>query len=377
MDFSLNEDQEMFRGVVRKYLSDVGETKVAREFIKGDVEGSQSVYSGLADLGCTAINVPEKYGGLGLETFDLVPVLEEIGTFLIPGVYLETMALAVPLLVKFGSDAQKEKYLTEIAAGSRTVTLAWLEPKKDYNPNDVTCSAWIEEDHLIINGVKALVPDGDQADTVLLLVRTADGKDGQGLSLVLVDKEHNPEINLQKCIDETRHLTELTFNHTRIPKEQLLGELNEGWSILQEGLLYVNAGLSSLMVGGMDSVVEMASEYAKIRKQFGQPIGRFQAIKHRIADMKMDLEAARSLSYYANWALENNDEDREEAIYSARSFATEAYIRSATNNIQIHGGIGFTEEIDCHLYLKRARFYENYLGSAQRNNEQVALALGW
>lgn len=377
MDFSLNEDQEMFRGIVRKYVKDIGETKVARDFIKGDLEAYHSAHSGLAELGCMSINISEKYGGLGLEALDLVPVLEETGKYILPGVYLETMAFAVPLLEKYGSEIQKEKYLTEIAAGSRSVTLAWLEPKKDYHPNEIACSARPDGNYFIVDGVKALVPDGNQADTILLLLRTAEGIDGNGLSLVIMDQTDDIEIKVQKSIDETRHLAELTFNNVKIRKEQILGPIDQGWTIIQEGLLYSNAALSSMMVGGMERVVEMATEYAKIREQFGQPIGRFQAIKHRIADMKMDLEAARSLSHYANWALENDIEERESAVYSARSFATEAYIRAASDNIQIHGGIGFTEEMDCHLYLKRARFYENYLGSAQHNNEQVALALGW
>jgi len=377
MDFSLNQDQEMFRGFVRKYMNDVGQTQVARDFINGDMDAFHSAYAGLTELGCMSINISEKYGGLGLEALDLVPVLEETGKFILPGAYLETMALAVPLLEKYGSETQKEKYLTEIAAGSRSITFAWLEPGKDYNPNEVECFAHINGDDLVVNGVKSLVPDGDQADTILLLLRTSDGQDGHGLSLVIMDRTNETDIKIQKCIDETRHLTEICFNNVKISKEQLLGPIDQGWPILQEGLLYLNAALSSMMVGGIERIVEMATEYANIREQFGQPIGRFQAIKHRIADMKMDLEAARSLSQYANWTLENDYEGREGAIYSARSFATEAYIRTATNNIQIHGGIGFTEEIDCHLYLKRARFFENYLGSAQNNNEQVALALGW
>jgi alkylation response protein AidB-like acyl-CoA dehydrogenase len=181
----------------------------------------------------------------------------------------------------------------------------------------------------------------------------------------------------QKNIDETRQLAEITLENVKIRQEQLIGPLHKGWDVLQEGLLAVNAALASVMVGGMEAVVEMAAEYAKIREQFGQPIGRFQAIKHKIVDMKMDLETARSLAYYANWALESQAEDRVQAISSARLFAGEAFNRVAAHNIQIHGGIGFTEEIDCHLYVKRARFYENYLGSTQDYYEKAATALGW
>lgn len=377
MDFALSEEQEMFRGYLRKYLDDAGQTKIAREFIKGDIEGVKSTLTGLAELGCMGINISENYGGLGLDTLDLVPVFEEIGRALLPGVYLETMALVVPLLERYGTEKQKEKYLPEIAAGSRSVTLAWIEPNGGYTPNEVECFARTEGNSFVIDGGKALVPEGDLADTYLLLVRTSDGNDGAGLSLVLVDRTADIDIRLQKCVDETKHLTELNFNQVEVSKQQLLGQMNQGWSILQEGLLYLNAALSSMMVGGMEKVVEMSTEYAKIREQFGQPIGRFQAIKHKIVDMKLELETARSLSYYANWALDSEEKDREATIYSARAFTTNAYIDVASHNIQIHGGIGFSEEIDCHLYLKRARYFENYLGSTNYYNEQIALTLEW
>ncbi|ASN06155.1 acyl-CoA dehydrogenase family protein [Virgibacillus necropolis] len=377
MDFALSEEQEMFRGYLRKYLDDAGQTKVAREFIKGEMHALKNSLAGLAELGCTGINISERYGGLGLGALDLVPVFEEIGRALLPGVYLETMALVVPLLEKYGSEEQKEKYLSEIASGSKNVTLAWAEPRKSYNPDEIACFAREEEGALVIDGMKSLVPDGELADTYLLLVRTSEGTGGDGLSLVLIDGTDDIEMRTQKCVDETKHLAEMTFREVKVSKRQLLGSINHGWSILQEGLLYLNAALSSIMVGGMEKIVEMSTEYAKIREQFGQPIGRFQAIKHRIVDMKLELETARSLSYYANWSLESEEKDRKAAIFSARAFTTEAYIRVASHNIQIHGGIGFTEEMDCQLYLKRARYFENYLGSTSHYNEQIALAMGW
>lgn len=377
MDFSLSEEQEMFRGYVRKYLDGAGQTKIARDYSDNNTEPLHETIKGLSGLGCTSINISEKYGGLGLGTLDLVPVLEETGRALLPGVYLETMALAVPLIERYGTEDQKLKYLLDIAEGIKTVTLAWLESEKDYQPEEVECLAHIEGDSLIINGVKSLVPDGDIADVFLVLVRTNEGKHGEGLSLILIDKSDDFQITIQKSIDETRHLATITFQEFNVSKQQVLGEINHGWAVLQEGLLYLNAALSSIMVGGMEKLVEICTEYAKIREQFGQPIGRFQAIKHKIVDMKLDLELARSLSYYANWVVERGEEDREAAIYSARTFATEAYIRSASHSIQIHGGIGFTMELDCHLYLKRARFYENYVGTLNQYHEKTAMALNW
>ena len=377
MDFSLNQEQEMFRNYVRKYLDDVGQTKVAREFTEGNTSSFQELYAGLAELGCASVNVPDAYGGMGLGQLDLVPILEETGRALLPGLFLETNALVVPLLEKFGTEQQKAKYLPAIASGEHLFTIAWLEPGGNYKPSTVQLQGTIEGDVLTLNGVKALVPDVELANSLLVLVRTAQGQGAEGISLVIVDCDETLQVQPQKNMDETRLLAEVTFQHVQVSNEQIVGTVHQGWDALQEGLLSFNAALCSTIVGSMEKIVETAVEYANIREQFNQPIGRFQAIKHRLVDMKMDLETARSLAYYANWAIESDATDKVEAVSSARLFATEAFIKVASQSIQIHGGIGFTEEIDCHLYVKRARFYENYLGSTQQYYEQAAVALGW
>ncbi|MFJ7638198.1 acyl-CoA dehydrogenase family protein [Peribacillus sp. NPDC097224] len=378
MDFSLNQEQEMFRGYVRKYLDDAGQTKAARDFIKGDTESLLALQRGMAELGCTSINISEEYEGMGLGPLDLIPVLEESGRSLVPGLYLETSALAVPLLEKFGTEEQKENYLPNIANGTQSFSLAWLERGGSYGPSGINLSGKVENDQVILNGVKSLVPDAELADHFIVTVRTDIGKGTEGISLVIVNRtDPNLTIQNQKNMDETRSLGKLTFSNVKIPRNQILGTLHKGWDVLQEGLLSFNASLSAVIVGAMEKVVEMATEYAKIREQFGHPIGRFQAIKHRIVDMKTDLEMARSLAYYANWALESHASDRVQAIACARIFATDAFTRISADNIQIHGGIGFTEEMDCQLFVKRARFYENYLGRTDQFYKQAATALGW
>ncbi|MGE7120664.1 acyl-CoA dehydrogenase family protein [Peribacillus sp. NPDC046944] len=378
MDFSLSQEQEMFRGYVRKYLDDAGQTKAARDFIKGDTESLLALQRGMAELGCTSINISEEYEGMGLGPLDLIPVLEESGRSLVPGLYLETSALAVPLLEKFGTEEQKENYLPNIANGTQSFSLAWLERGGSYGPSGINLSGKVENDQVILNGVKSLVPDAELADHFIVTVRTDIGKGTEGISLVIVNRtDPNLTIQNQKNMDETRSLGKLTFSNVKIPRNQILGTLHKGWDVLQEGLLSFNASLSAVIVGAMEKVVEMATEYAKIREQFGQPIGRFQAIKHRIVDMKTDLETARSLAYYANWALESHASDRVQAIACARIFATDAFTRISADNIQIHGGIGFTEEMDCQLFVKRARFYENYLGRTDQFYKQAATALGW
>lgn len=374
MDFALNEDQEMFRSFLRKYLDKVGQTNVAREFIKGNTAKLTEVMNNIAELGATAINIPEEQNGLGLGSVDLVPVLEEMGRVVLPGLYLETMSFAVPLLQKFGTEEQRARYLPEIATGSKSVSLAWVEPGKNYSLEQMECTVSEEGEMLVINGVKELVTDDNQADAYIVVARNSHDE----LSLLFVDRDEGLPIRQQACVDESKHLSVITFDQWAVPKNQLLGPGSQGETMLEEGLLHLNAGISSFLVGGMEKVVEMAADYANVREQFGQPIGRFQAIKHPIVDMKMDMEMARSLSYYASWTLDAADaDDQKAAVYSAREFSTDAFIRIASQNIQIHGGIGFTEEMDCHLFLKRARFYEHYLGSVRDYQEQIASALGW
>lgn len=378
MDFSLSEEQEMFRGSVRKYLDGAGQTKIAREMAKNNTNLLTKTWKGLAQLGCMGITVKEEYGGAELTTVDQVPVLEELGRALLPGLYLETVAFAAPMIEKFGTTEQKEKYLPGIADGSRTISLAWLEPGKSFNLNDIQMTAKFDGDSMILNGSKTLVPEGNLADTYLVLVRSESETGGKGISFVLVDRNDvGVDYRVLQAMDETRHLTEVNFRNVIVSNSQVLGELHRGEDAIEEGLLYLNAALASIMVGGMDKIVEMCAEYAKIRVQFGQPIGRFQAIKHRIADMKLDLETARSLSYYAVWALDEKAEDAAVAVNSARAFITEAYLRLAGHGIQIHGGIGVTEEIDCHLYLKRAQYYQTYLGNSRLYREKAATALNW
>ena len=221
------------------------------------------------------------------------------------------------------------------------------------------------------------MPEAELADAFLVAVRTDKEDTEDGLSLVLIDKTDALAIDRQLSFDEAKHVAKVDFTNLIVTPDQIIGEVGKGWEQLQEGLLYFNAALSSYIVGAMEHIVNMATEYAKIREQFGQAIGRFQAVKHSIVNMKVNLEIARSLSHYANWVVDTDEFDREAAVYSARTYATEKFIEVSAHNIQIHGGIGFTEEMDCHLFVKRARYYNQYLGSTPFYQEKVIASLGW
>lgn len=367
MDFSLSEEQEMFRNYVKKSLADLEGTQIARRYAAGDRIAIQQSRDSLVELGCTGLNIEEAYDGMGLGALDLVPIYEEAGAVLLPGLWLETQSFVVPLLQKFGSQHQKETYLPRIASGEMTVSIAWLEPESSYRPAGVQLSA----QHGQLNGTKIMVPDAELADYLVVIARVQEGRDEAGVRAIIIPTA-DVTIQPQTSMDETRHVATVFFQNVAYTEEQIIGD----WHAIQESLLSFNAALAAMIVGSLDRIVHTVTEYANIREQFGQPIGRFQAIKHRIVDMKMDLETARSLAHYANWAYETNAEDRVQAVAAARIFATEAFNRVAGHSVQIHGGIGFTEELDCHLYVKRARFYEHYLGSTADYYAQASKALG-
>ncbi|MFO7263258.1 MAG: acyl-CoA dehydrogenase family protein [Bacillota bacterium] len=379
MDFALNEEQEMFQQTLRQYLTDKGGTALARQYMEGKKEVLSQLWSGLAELGFLGIPIPEEYGGLGQGAVSLVPIYEELGRVVAPGPYAETLSLAVPLLLAYGTEEQKNRYLPDIAAGKRMVTFALLEPPAgQFAPEDIQMPATKDGDAYRLNGRKTVVPYGDVAQTYLVLARTAPGSGEQGLTMFLVDRELGAlSVRVLQNMDLTRDLAEIGFEDVVVPQENRLGPEHVGWSLLQTALKHYNAALCAMMVGGMAQVVDMSVNYANTRHQFGQPIGRFQAIKHRIVDMKLDLESARSLTYYGAWALDNDAQDQEAAIYSARAFINEAYIRSAAANVQNHGGMGFTWEFDCHLFVKRARALENVLGTPAEYREKAAVAMGW
>ncbi|WP_077210956.1 acyl-CoA dehydrogenase family protein [Bacillus dakarensis] len=378
MDFALNEEQTLFQNQTRQFLESKGDLTIPRSYMEGKEEVLEELWKGLGDLGYMGITISEEYGGLGLGDLTLVPILEEMGRVVVPGPYPETVAFAVPLLQAYGTEAQKQKYLPSIAEGKRKVTLAVLEASGELAPSEVQLQAKVSGDEYVLQGTKILVPHGDIADTLIVPVRTGGTNSEYGISLVIVDADQvTLDTKKQISMDETRKMVQVTFNEVRVPKAQLLGPENAGWGILQSGLIHLNAALTSTMVGGMDRVVEMSTEYAKTREQFGQPIGRFQAIKHRIVDMKLDMDSARSLSYYASWAVENKTDDMVEAVALARSFSSEAYLDIAGKNIQNHGGMGFTWEFDCHFFLKRARALENHLGSPESFRETAAVEMGW
>src|SRR6195256_6513560 len=374
MDFAFSEEQEMLRRSARDFLAKECGPKVVRKLMEGDDAYDPVLWKKMAGLGWTALGVPEKYGGVG--TFlDLIVVLEECGRVLLPGPFFATMGLAAPALIEAGTEAQKKEALSAIAEGKARATLAFTEPTGRWDAAGVTLSAKPVGGGWRLDGVKLFVPDADAADYMVVAARTrGEGEDGISLFL-LKGRPEGMTVNPLKTLDMTRRWSEVRFDGVKLDGDSLMGAVDKGWPKLKRALEWATAALCAEMVGGAQKVLEDSTEYAKTRHQFGKPIGIYQAVSHKIADMLVLSESGRSATYYAAWTVDADAPDRSLASSMAKAYVSDAYRKVAGDGIQVHGGIGFTWEHDMHLYFKRAKASEVTLGDATFHRELVAQSL--
>jgi alkylation response protein AidB-like acyl-CoA dehydrogenase len=374
MDFAFSEEQEMLRASAREFLAKVCPSSYVRRMMDTDDAWDGALWKKMAEMGWTGLGVPERYGGVG--TFlDLVVILEEAGRSLLPGPYFSTMGLAVPTLLEAGSEAQRQEVLSKVAAGEARATVAVTEPSGRWDADGVTLSAQRSGDGWRLDGVKLFVPDAAAADYTIVAARTrSHGEEGVTLFLVSGCPE-GMTVSPLKTMDMTRRWYEVRFDHLQVPGDALMGTVDGGWAPLKRALDWAAAALCSEMIGGAQHVLDTSVEYAKTRQQFGKPIGIYQAVSHKLADMLLETESARSATYYAAWAVDADAPDRSLAASMAKAYTSDAYRRAAGNGIQVHGGIGFTWEHDMHLYFKRAKASEVTLGDATYHRELVAQAL--
>jgi len=374
MDFAFSEEQEMLRSSTRDFLEKECGPKVVRKAFEGDDAHDPALWKKIADLGWTALAIPEEYGGTG--TFlDLIVVLEECGRALLPGPYFATMGLAVPALIEAGTEAQKKEALGAIAEGKARATLAFTEPSGRWDAAGVTLAATPVGAGWKLEGVKLFVPDAAGADYTVVAARTK-GEGEEGISLFLVKgRPKGMTVNPLQTLDMSRRWNEVRFDGVELDADALMGAPHKAWPVLKRSLEWATAALCAEMVGGAQRVLESSTEYAKTRHQFGKPIGIYQAVSHKLADMLVLSESGRSATYYAAWAVEADAPDRSLASSMAKAYVSDAYRKIAGDGIQVHGGIGFTWEHDMHLYFKRAKASEVTLGDATYHRELVAQAL--
>ncbi|MBR1125826.1 acyl-CoA/acyl-ACP dehydrogenase [Bradyrhizobium lablabi] len=357
MNFDFSDDQKQMRDAARKFLSEQCSPKAVRVVLDGKAPYDKALWKGLAEMGFLGVAIPEEFGGAGAGHLELCVIAEEMGRANAPVPFSSTVYLAAEALLIAGSDAQKQKWLPKVASGEAIGTLALFEGSGNPSPKAIKLAA----SGVTLSGVKKPVADGAIADFAVVAARTGSSGRESDISLFLVDlKAGGVEVKELTNIDPTRGQAELTFTNT---KAEPLGATGEGWSILTQVLDRAAVLLAFEQVGGADRALEMGRDYALDRIAFGRPIGSFQAVKHILADMYVSATLARSNCYYGAWALSTNAGELPEAAAAARISATQAFQHCAKNNIQVHGGMGFTWEFDCHMYYRRANATALALGS--------------
>lgn len=378
MDIGFTEEQELLRDTARKFLDSECPTKFVREMMATDAAVTDQFWRQLADNGWLGITYPEDAGGSGLGLVDLVVLMEEIGRAVMPGPYPATVLFGGAAIAAAGSAEQRREWLPRIAAGEVKATLAVTEPNARWDATGITATAREARGGFALSGTKMFVPDAHLADVLVVAARSRDGSTMEdGVSLFLVSKDL-PGLGVRRLpsIDETRKLCEVTLDNVAMPGSALLGELHGGWAPLQQVSDRAAVALSAEICGAAQRVLEMTVEYAKLRVAFGKPIGSYQGVKHKCADMLVEIENAKSLTYYAAWAVDEGAADAPLAVSMAKAAASDAGRKVCAAGIQLHGGIGMTWEHDLQLYLKRAKADEIAFGDASWHRERVAQLMG-
>jgi alkylation response protein AidB-like acyl-CoA dehydrogenase len=378
MDFGFSDEQDMLRQTARAFLEEHCPTSFVRQMMEDERGYSPELWKEMAALGWLGLAFPEEYGGQGLGFVDLTVILEEMGAALLPSPFLSSVLLAGQTILIGGSEAQKKTYLPKIADGSLIATLAMSEPSGRFDAEGITAvKATPEGEGFSLSGTKLFVPDAHVAELMIVAARTKEAGDKSfGISLFLVDsKSPGVSTTLLKTMDQTRKQCEVVFDNVQVGRDRLIGMVDMGWPVLQKVLNLATVSLCAEMVGGAQRVLDLSVSYAKERVQFGRPIGSFQAIKHKCAEMMLQVESAKSAAYYAAWAVDEDVPEAPLAVSMAKAYCSDAYRNTAGEGIQVHGGIGFTWEHDMHLYFKRAKYSEFTFGDATYHRELVAQEL--
>jgi alkylation response protein AidB-like acyl-CoA dehydrogenase len=356
MDFDFSPDQYTLRDEARRFLEQQCPTSHVREFIDDPSGWSRDLWKRMADLGWMALPFPEDVGGLGQSSLDLVLLLGELGRAIAPVPFLSSIAMAGQVIQRHGSDEQRKRYLPAIAAGERIATVA-IDQK---TLTGVGVEASTDETTVTLTGSHDHVLGAPAAD-LFVVAANVDGNP----SWFVVDE--GAVVIPRKGFDLTRTIGSVSFDRT--PGERLSGGLDQG-------LRLCIAAACAEMVGTAEKILDLTVAYTKEREQFGRPIGSFQAIKHKCAEMLADLEPSRSAAYYACWAAATDAEDADLAVSVAKSFGSEALARVAAEGVQVHGGIAFTWEHDMHLFQKRIKSMQALFGDEAEHRERVAKLAG-
>ncbi len=331
-----------------------------------------AMWAEMAHMGWQGMAIPEEYGGAGFGQLELAVLFEEMGRSLLPAPFFSTVALGSAAILEGGSEKQKHDILGRVAAGEATVALAFTEQNGRWDEIGVESVAEPSGNGWSISGTKSFVLDGHTADFLVVAARSP-----EGVSLFLVEADADGIARRRlETMDMTRKQAEVILTNVTVSDDRVVGPLGGGWVVIERVLEKAVVNLAAEQVGGAQKCLEMSVDYAKTRYQFGRPIGSFQAIKHKCADMLVQVESAKSACYYAAWAASEDNDELAVVAPLAKSYCSEAYFHCASENIQIHGGIGFTWEHDAHLYFKRAKSSELLFGDPAYHRARLANRLG-
>ncbi|GAC1395501.1 MAG: acyl-CoA dehydrogenase family protein [Mycobacterium sp.] len=370
MDFALNDEQTTLQEILRDFLSLKSSENSVREQMPDPGGYDEALWRQMAgELGLHALAIPEEYGGSGFTFVELGIVLEEMGRALTVSPFFASCVMAPQLLLALGDEEANKEFLPGLACGELIGTVALAEDTGSWQPADVTTAAIQADGGWILDGHKNFVLDGAVADLVLVGARV-----GERVGVFVVEAgAAGLTATALTTMDQTRKQARLEFAGT---PARLIGSLEVGGAAIETMLDHSLVALAAESLGGAAKVLDMAVDYAKVREQFGRPIGSFQAIKHKCASMLVDLESSRSAVYYALWAVSAADAEVPKVASLAKAFCVDAYLAACGENIQIHGGIGFTWEHPAHLYLKRAKNAQSFLGSSDFHRQRLATLIG-
>jgi alkylation response protein AidB-like acyl-CoA dehydrogenase len=368
IQFAFTDEQEQFRSALRRFLKDKSSTTEVRRLMATAVGYDRQVWRQLSEeLALPGIHIPEQYGGAGFGMVELCIVTEELGRALLCAPFFSTAVLAANAILNAGSEAQKSSLLPDLASGARLATLAVTELNGRWDTGAIELVATPVANGYKLDGIKNYVVDGHVADLLVVAGRLPGTAGDAGLALFTLRADSaGVERRLLESMDPTRKLARIDF---RGAHAELLGNLEDGAKALARTLDQAAIALANEMVGGAQALFDSATDYTKLRVQFGRTIGSFQAIKHKCADLLLEVELAKSAAYYAAQAAAIEDPEWPALASLAKASASEAYLQTAIATIQLHGGIGFTWDNDTHLWFKRAKSSEVFLGQPSYHRE--------
>jgi alkylation response protein AidB-like acyl-CoA dehydrogenase len=377
MDFGLSPEQEALQQSARDFLSRECPPALVRDTATTEDGVPRDLYEKMAEQGWLGVIVPEKHGGIGLTTLDLVLLLEELGRVVAPGPFLSTQ-LVIAALLAGGTAAQKKTWLPTLIAGEAFASLAHLEQSDRLDPAGTEMRAKKVKGGWTLSGQKLHVADAPGVDVFLVPARTKAGSGPEGISLFLVEKQaKGVRAQSHDHFDLTRRRGVVTLRDVTVPADALVGGEGKGWPLLSRLLDLGAIGIAADGLGGAQRALEMAVEYSRVREQFGRQIGSFQALKHIAAEMVADVEPARSLVWYAAYLYDARPKESARHAAMAKALLGDVGSRTTRRAVEIHGGIGFTWEFDLHLWFKRAHANEGAFGDPTFQRERVAALSGW